>query len=414
MIEVSDGSQEEADGRQGAPGVTTSDMVGRRIAVFDTTLRDGEQAPGNGMGPGAKLELGLLIESLGVDTIETGFPASSPSDFEATRLLSQRLTRARFATFVRATRDDVDAAVEAGGVRNHQVQVLATGSDIHLRHKRGISRAEGIREVRDTLAYARELGLTDLKVAIEDATRGAPDLLEELVGEAIDAGATTIGLGDTCGCLLPDEYAELVVMVRKWAPCPIMLATHCHNDLGLAAANALAGLRAGADEVEATLGGIGERAGNTSLEEIVAAVTYTAERIGLYTDVRPELMYAAYQRLADIIGMSTPRNKAIFGENAFATQAGIHQAGILRKPETYEYLEPERFGRHRELLVGRHSGRAIVRYLLGLLDVEPTDELVESLYAELISTRADGSCDDLETLRTKLSARFTARREMYA
>jgi 2-isopropylmalate synthase len=382
--------------------------------VFDTTLRDGEQAPGNGMGPEAKLELGLLIESLGVDTIETGFPASSPSDFKATRLLAQQLTRARFATFVRANRADVDAAIEAGGVHNHQIQVLATGSDIHLRHKRGISRAEGIREVRDTLAHARELGATDLKVAIEDATRGTPDLLEKLVSEVLDAGATTIGLGDTCGCLLPDEYAELVAMVRTWAPRPVVLATHCHNDLGVALANALAGLRAGADEVEATLAGIGERAGNTSLEEIVAAITYKGERTGLWTDVRPDLMYAVYQRLAEMIGMNTPRNKAIFGENAFATQAGIHQAGILRKPETYEYLEPERFGRHRELLVGRHSGRAILRYLLGRMKVEPTDELVESLYEELISTRADGSCEDLETLRARLSARLTARQEMYA
>lgn len=392
--------------------MTTSEMASRRIAVFDTTLRDGEQAPGNGMGPEAKLELGLHIESLGVDTIETGFPASSPSDFEATRLLSQRLTTARFATFVRAIRADVDAAVEAGGIRNHQIQVLATGSDLHLAYKRGISRAEGIREVRDTLAYALELGATDLKVAIEDATRGTPDLLEELVGEVLDAGATTIGIGDTCGCVLPDEYAGLVLMIRKWAPRPVKLATHCHNDLGLAVANALAGLRAGADEVEATLAGIGERAGNTSLEEIVAAIVYKAEHIGLYTDVRPELMFAAYQRLARIIGMSAPRNKAIFGCNAFATQAGIHQAGILRRPETYEYLEPERFGRHRELLVGRHSGRAILRYLVGLLEVEPSDELVEALYEELISSRTNGHCDDLETLRTMLSARFGSRREL--
>lgn len=403
---MSFGSQEAASDPQGAQGMPTNDMGGRRIAVFDTTLRDGEQAPGNGMGPEVKLELGLLIESLGVDTIETGFPASSPSDYEATRLLSRKLTRARFATFVRAIRADVDAAVEAGGIENHQVQVLATGSDIHLQHKRGISRAEGIREVRDALAYARELGVTDLKVAIEDATRGTPDLLEELVGEVIEAGATTIGLGDTSGCLLPDEYAELVAMVRTWAPRPITLATHCHNDLGLATANALAGLQAGADEVEATLAGIGERAGNTSLEEVIAAVVYKSERTGLYTNVRPELMYAVYRKLADTISMKTPRNKAVFGDNAFATQAGIHQAGMLRKPETYEYLEPERFGRRRELLVGRHSGRAIVRHLVSRFDVEPTDELIESLYKELISSRADGHCDDLETVQAQLAERF--------
>jgi 2-isopropylmalate synthase len=388
---------------------TNGGGAARRIAVFDTTLRDGEQAPGNGMGPQAKLALGLHIESIGVDTIETGFPASSASDYEATRLLSQHLTRARFATFARAVRADVDAAVAAGGVRNHQLQVLATGSDLHLEHKRGISRADGIREVRDTLHYAGKLGVTDLKVAIEDATRGAPDLLRELVGEALDAGATTIGLGDTCGCLLPDEFADLVAMVRQWAPPPVRVATHCHDDLGLAVANALAGLRAGADEVEATLAGLGERAGNTSLEEIVATVVYKGERLGLYTEVRPELMYGAYQRLAETIGLTTPRNKAVFGTNAFATQAGIHQAGILRKPETYEYLEPERFGRRRELLVGRHSGRAIIRYLIEQLAVEPTDELVDALYEELIGAREDGQCDDLDTARAKVSARLAAR-----
>jgi 2-isopropylmalate synthase len=386
----------------------------RRIMVFDTTLRDGEQAPGNGMAPEAKVALGLHIESLGVDTIEAGFPASSPSEFEATRMLAQRLTRARLATFARAIRADVDAAVEAGGVRNHQLQVLATGSDIHLRHKRGISRAEGLREVRDTLDHASKLGVTDLKVAIEDATRGAPDLLEELVKEVIDAGATTVGLGDTCGCLLPDEFAELVARVRGWAPRPVAVAVHCHNDLGLAVANAVAGLRAGADEVETTLAGIGERAGNASLEEVVAILLYKGERTGLRTDVRADLMYGAYRRLAETIGMDTPRNKAIFGTNAFATQAGIHQAAILRKPETYEYLEPDRFGRQRQLLVGRHSGRAIIRYLLGRFDVEPAEDLVESLYEELISSRVDGHCDDLDTARGAIARSLSTRHRVRA
>lgn len=356
----------------------------------------------------SKLRLGLMIESLGVDTVETGFPASSPSDFEATRLLSRRLTSARFATFVRAVRADVDAAVQAGGVRNHQVQVLATGSDVHLDHKRGISRADGIREVRDTLAYAAELGVTDLKVAIEDATRGAPDLLEELVEEVLEAGATTIGIGDTCGCLLPDEYADLVERVRSWAPAPIRIATHCHNDLGLATANALAGLRAGADEVEVTLAGIGERAGNTSMEEVVAALLYKTELTGLRVEIDAERMYAVYCELAEVIGMATPRNKAIFGDNSFATQAGIHQAGILRRPETYEYLEPERFGRERELLVGKHSGRAILRHLAEQLAIPSDEATIETAYHELISSRADGHCDDLDTVRAYLATRFAA------
>lgn len=392
----------------------SEDLNGRRVSVFDTTLRDGEQAPGNGMSAEAKLRLGLLIESLGVDTVETGFPASSPADFEATRLLSQQLTSARFATFVRAVRADVDAAVAAGGVRNHQVQVLATGSDIHLEHKRGISRADGIREVRDTLKYAAQLGVTDLKVAVEDATRGTPELLEELIGEVLDAGATTIGIGDTCGCLLPDEYADLIEKVRGWAPSPIQVATHCHNDLGLATANALAGLRAGADEVEVTLAGIGERAGNTSLEEVVAALLSKVEYTGLYVEVEPERMYSVYRELAAIIGMTTPRNKAIFGDNAFATQAGIHQAGILRRPETYEYLEPERYGRERELLVGKHSGRAILRYLTDQLGIDAHEDVIEQIYQELIGSRADGHCDDLDTVRAHISSKYAELSEVRA
>ncbi len=378
----------------------------RRISFFDTTLRDGEQAPGNGMRPEQKLRLGLLVEGLGADIIETGFPASSPSDYQATELLSRHLTTARFATFVRAVRADVEAAVQAGGVRNHQIQVLATGSEIHLRHKRGITRAEAEREVADTIRFARDLGITDVSVAVEDATRGSGDLVHSLVDVVLEAGATTVAIGDTCGCLLPAEFGALIAKVRAWAPRPIVVATHCHDDFGLAVANSLAGVEAGADEVQATLGGIGERAGNASLEEVVAALVYKGGLLGVRTDVRPERLYPAYRELAETIGLPRMRNKAVVGDNAFATQAGIHQAGILRDPSTYEYLEPGVFGRQRQLMVGRHSGRAILRHLLDQVGKDPDDALVDELYEHYVAGRENGHCDDLETVKQQLVERF--------
>jgi 2-isopropylmalate synthase len=378
----------------------------RKVSIFDTTLRDGEQAPGNAMRPGQKLEIALRLEALGVDVIETGFPASSPSDYKATQLISQQLTSARFASFCRAVRSDVQTAVDAGGIRDHQIQVLCTGSDLHLEHKRGISRADAVLEVRDTMRFAASLGITDLSLGVEDATRGEPDLLHDLIEGALEGGATAVVLGDTSGCMVPAEYGDLVHRVRSWLPDHVVLSTHCHDDFGLAVANALAGIEAGADEVQATLAGIGERAGNTALEELAAVLMYKGERLGVSTSIKTEQLFAAYQVLADAIALPPARAKAVFGTNAFATQAGIHQAGMLRNPETYEYLEPAHFGRERSLLVGRHSGHAVLRYLLDQIDVPADEGLVAQLYEEYVAGRVGGECDDVEVLAERLAARF--------
>jgi 2-isopropylmalate synthase len=358
------------------------------------------------MRPEQKLAIALRLEALGVNVIETGFPASSPSDFRATQLISQRLTTARFASFCRAVSGDVEAAVEAGGTERHQIQVLATGSDLHLRHKRGIGRQEAVREIQDTIAFARGLGVTDVSLGIEDASRGEGDLLRALVEGALEVGATTVALGDTSGCMIPDEFAELVALVRAWTPQSVVLSTHCHDDFGFAVANALAGVRAGADEVQVTLAGIGERAGNTALEEFAAAVLYKGEKLGISTRIKTEDLFGAFEVLAAAISLEPPRTKAIFGTNAFATQAGIHQAGMLRNPETYEYLEPARFGRRRAMLVGRHSGRTVLRYLLQQLDIEPEEALLDKLYETYVASRSDGQCDELEALRDRLAVEF--------
>jgi 2-isopropylmalate synthase len=382
----------------------------RAISIFDSTLRDGEQAPGNAMLPEQKLELALALEDLGVKTVEAGFPSSSPSDFRATQLLSRELTKARVATLNRATREDIDIAAEAGGVENHQIQIMATGSDVHLEHKRGITREEGLREVVDSFRYARSIGFTDMTLGIEDASRGSDDVLRPLIEAALENGATTIGVADTTGCMLPVEYAGLIARIRSWIPDMVVLATHCHDDLGLSLANALAAIQAGADEVQATLNGIGERSGNTPLEELAAVLLYKGAELGVTTSLKTEGLYDVYRLLSKTIDIAPARNKAVFGENAFATQAGIHQAGMLRHPVTYEYAEPSRFGRERSILVGRHSGRAVIRRVLAEAGLPYDRALVDSLYEEYVTNRTDGQCIELTDLRRLLVTRLATDR----
>lgn len=379
----------------------------RRISVFDTTLRDGEQAPANGMSPAEKLDLALRIEALGVDYIETGFPASSPNEYEATKLISKHLTTARFVTFCRAVRKDVEVAVEAGGAAGHEVQVMATGSDMHLKYKREITRKEAIDEVVDTVAFARSLGVDSVSVPIEDASRGEHDLLRAITESAVEAGASCFVIGDTSGCMTPDQYGDLIAAFREWAPSPVRISTHCHDDFGLSLANAVAGLQAGADEAQVTLGGIGERAGNTPLEELAALLAYKRDHLGLYTDLKTEPMYEAYNALRKVIRLEEPRNKAIFGAYAFGTAAGVHQQGVLRNPATYEYVEPAKFGRERSILIGRHSGRTVLRYLLDRIGVEVDEERLSELYRVHVAERVGGDCEDLDSLQERLAQELT-------
>ncbi|WP_331742716.1 pyruvate carboxyltransferase (plasmid) [Streptomyces sp. NBC_00868] len=377
----------------------------RTIRVFDTTLRDGEQAPGNAMTPDQKVELALAVEATGVDTIEVGFPSSSPSDFEAIRLSAQALTTAKVATLNRAVREDINLAAEAGGI-DHHIQIMATGSDVHLEHKRGLTRSEGLKEIVDSIRFARELGFTDISLAIEDASRGSDDLLRPLVEAGVEEGARTVVLADTTGCRIPPEFGAQVARVRTWIHDEIVLSVHCHQDLGLSLANSLAAIDAGADEVQGTLAGIGERAGNTPLEELAAVLLYKGEQLGVTSRIRTEKLYDAYKVLSRIIGMMTPRNKAIFGENAFATQAGIHQAGMLRNPVTYEYVEPHYFSRERGILIGRHSGRSVIRNMFDQMGLGIERELFDEVYDTYVAGRKDGTCIALNELRRIITERL--------
>ncbi|MFH8347401.1 LeuA family protein [Streptomyces sp. NPDC018045] len=381
----------------------------RRTKIFDTTLRDGEQAPGNAMRPHQKLDIALKIEALGVDVIEAGFPSSSPSDRQAVRLIADALTSARVATLNRPVPEDIRLAVESAGTERHHLQIMATGSEIHLRHKRGIQQAEAQDEVVEAIGFARSLGVRHVTLAIEDASRGSDGLLRPLITQSVSAGADTVTVADTTGCMVPAQYGGLIARIRSWIPPETVVSTHCHDDLGLSLANALAGIEAGADEVQTTLAGIGERAGNTPLEELIAVLTYNGEAIGAGTSAKTEGLYAAFNLLCEVIGLSAPRNKAIFGTNSFATQAGIHQAGILRAPLTYEYVEPARFGRERKILVGRHSGRAVLRHVLQELKL-PTDErLVDRLYEEYVAHRTNGECISLADLRAIITEQHATR-----
>jgi 2-isopropylmalate synthase len=383
--------------------IRCGDAPTRDISIFDTTLRDGEQAPGNAMTAEHKLDLALRLEALGVDVIEVGFPASSPSDFKAAELVAQSVRKATIATLSRTVRADIELAVEAVGVDRHQVQLLATASDLHLEHKRGITRGDAIREVRDAVTFAGSLGVTDISVGLEDASRGAPDLLRALVETGLEAGANSFAVGDTSGCMMPDEYGELIATLRQWMPPETTLATHCHDDMGLSLANALAGVRSGADQVQTTLGGVGERSGNTALEELAAILAYKGTRLGATTRIRTEAIYETYLALKSAMRLEDVRNKAIVGSNAFSTAAGIHQAGVLQKPETYEYLRPDDFGRERSILISRHSGRAVLRYLIEKQGGELEPEVIGRLYDDLIGCRAEADVETLGELGTRVS-----------
>jgi len=368
----------------------------RKLSIFDTTLRDGEQAPGNAMTVDQKLLMATELEELGVNLIEAGFPAASKEDFEAVRAVSKALKRAKVCAFARATREDIDAVCAA--LRDgppFQIEILSAVSDIHLQHKRCISREEALAEAKKAVEYAVALGLEDVSVAPEDATRADPDFLRRMVDTVVEAGATTIGVPDTVGAFLPHQFRQIILDVRSWVGEEIRISVHAHNDLGLAVAGTLAGIEAGADECQVTLCGIGERAGNAALEEVIAALVSHEEWYRRSTSIRTERISSSCQKLIGVLGLATAKAKPIIGANAFATAAGIHQSGILREPRTYEFLDPAMFGRKREILLSRHSGRAALRKRLEVLGFNLTELQVLRVYDALNASSIRAWSDDV-------------------
>jgi 2-isopropylmalate synthase len=333
--------------------------VSRRISILDTTLRDGEQSPGIALQPDEKATIAEQLERLGVDVVEAGFPGASPGDFEGVRAVARSVGRATVAAFARAVREDLDAAAESlADARRSRVHVVLATSALHMERKLGLEPAEVIARARFAVGYAADRA-DEVEFSCEDATRSDPDFVARVCRVVVEAGATVVNLPDTVGYALPHQYAAFLSDVRR--RCPelrrVTLSAHCHNDLGLAVANSLAAVQAGAEQVECTVNGIGERAGNASLEEIVVALKVRSDHFGVETGIDTEQITASSRLVSQLTGYAVQRNKAIVGANAFAHEAGIHQDGMLKDARTYQIIDPAEVGVHMTLPLGKHSGR---------------------------------------------------------
>ena len=339
-------------------------MNDQHVKIFDTTLRDGEQAPGCSMTIREKLRVATALSELNVDVIEAGFPAASPGDFDAVKEIADRNSGPIICGLARCNPADIEKVHNAvKGASQHRIHVFVATSAIHREHKLKMAKEEIIKTAVGAIEMAREL-CDDVEFSPEDASRTELAYLAEVVSAAIDAGATTVNIPDTVGYTVPGEFDKLFRYLKKHVAGidGITLSVHCHDDLGMAVANSLAAVRAGARQVECTINGIGERAGNCSLEEVVMALKTRDEYFQLATRVDTTRLYPASRLVSGITGMHVPRNKAVVGENAFAHEAGIHQHGMLQHASTYEIMRPEDVGISKSnLVLGKHSGRHAFR-----------------------------------------------------
>ena len=333
--------------------------MSRRITIFDTTLRDGEQSPGIALSPDEKVEIGAQLERLGVDIVEAGFAVSSPGDFEGVRAVAAAVERPTVASLARTRKEDIDAAAEAlADARRSRIHVFIATSSLHMQRKLRLDPEEVVEQARWACGYARSLA-DEVEFSCEDATRSEPEFAARVCGEAVRAGATTINLPDTVGYCLPHEYADFLRAGTRL--CPELehaqLSVHCHDDLGLAVANTLAGIHAGASQVEATVNGLGERAGNAALEEVVMGLRVRKDVYEAETGVDVSHIGRTSRLVAELTGYRVQKNKAIVGASAFAHEAGIHQDGMLKDAATYQIMDPTELGLVMSLPLGKHSGR---------------------------------------------------------
>ncbi len=355
------------------------------VRIFDTTLRDGEQSPGCSMTTPQKLTMAHALVELGVDVIEAGFAAASPDDFAAVSAIAQQVRGSQVAALARSQRHDIERAAAAlEKAERPRIHVFIASSDIHLAHKLRMSRAEAL----DAAAAAVELArrhCDDVEFSAEDASRSDPAYLAEMFSAVVEAGARTLNVPDTVGYAIPSQYGALFAYLRQHVRGVdnVVLSSHCHDDLGLAVANSLAAIENGARQVECTINGIGERAGNAALEEIVMALRTRGPHYGIGTRIRTQRLYPTSRQLASITGSVVARNKAIVGENAFAHESGIHQHGMLRHRETYEIMAPEDVGVSRsQLVLGKHSGRAALADRLRELGFDLQEAALNQAFAQ--------------------------------
>jgi 2-isopropylmalate synthase len=383
-----------------------SEAPAHQVLVFDTTLRDGEQSPGVALNSAEKLEIASQLARLGVDVIEAGFPITSPGDFEAVRGIARQVEGPVICALARTSREDVVRAWES--VRDSsrpRIHTFIATSDIHIERKLQTTREGVLGQARAAVAHARSL-CEDVEFSAEDASRSDLGFLAQVVQAALDEGASTINLPDTVGYALPAEHAEMISGLLRLVPGlrDVVVSVHCHDDLGLAVANSVAGLEAGARQVECAVNGIGERAGNASLEEIVMLLRTRVARLGLDTGVDATELSRTSRLVSRLTGYTVQPNKAIVGRNAFAHEAGIHQDGVLKDPSTYEIMRPQDVGLSSNALVlGKHSGRHALEEALASLGHEVSGEALRQLFRrfkEVADRKGALSAMDLEALLT--------------
>ena len=374
------------------------------VTIFDTTLRDGEQSPGASMNIAEKLRIARQLEKLGVDVMEAGFPASSPGDFESVRTIAEAVKNVEVTALARTSKEDIETAWEAvKDAASPRIHTFIATSDLHMKYKLNMDRDQVVREAVEAVRYAKSF-TDNVEFSTEDGTRSDRDFLCQVFEAVIEAGATTINLPDTVGYAVPEEFSQLITYVRDHTPNinRAVMSVHCHNDLGLATANTLAGIKAGARQVEVTINGIGERAGNTSLEEVVMALHTRKDLLGLGTSIKANHIYPTSRLISMITGIVVQPNKAVVGANAFAHEAGIHQDGVLKNPMTYEIMAPETIGlSSNRLVLGKHSGRHAFRDKLAQMGYELPGEDLDRLFRkfkELADKRKEIMEEDIEAL----------------
>lgn len=378
--------------------------MSRRILIFDTTLRDGEQVPGAKLDIEQKLVVAKQLERLGVDVIEAGFPASSPGDAKAVNLVAQKVRRPIIAGLARSLQKDIDILWESiKDAERPRIHVFLAASDIHIEKKLRVDRERALEMAVEAVKYAKKY-CNDVEFSPEDATRADFDYLCQVVEETIKAGATVINIPDTVGYAIPEEFGELIRRLRERVPATdnVILSVHCHNDLGLATANSIAAVRNGANQVECTINGIGERAGNAALEEVVMILRTHSHYFDVETGiVTPEIIPTS-RLVSRMMNLPIQPNKAIVGANAFAHSSGIHQDGILKDRRTYEIIRPEDVGAQKHLLVlTARSGRKAVRQKLIELGYELADDLFERIYQRFITVadrKKEITAEDLKSI----------------
>ena len=381
-------------------------MSSRRIQIFDTTLRDGEQSPGIALRPEEKVEIAEQLERLGVDVIEAGFAAASPGDFEGVRAVAAVARRATVATLCRTRREDLDAGADAlRDARRSRLHIFLATSPIHMQKKLRLTPDEVAAQAAWAVGYARGR-VDEVEFSCEDATRSDPVFVARVCREVIAAGADVVNLPDTVGYALPSEYAGFFDEVRRLCPEleSVTISAHCHDDLGLAVANSLAAVEAGVGQVECTMNGIGERAGNAALEEIVMALRVREERLGVDTGIDLAEIGASSALVERLTGYAVPPNKAIVGANAFAHEAGIHQDGLLKDTTTYQIIEPKELGLAMTLPLGKHSGRHAFARACADAGLQLDEDLLSQAFMRFKALADSGKHVSLDALFVEVTA----------